>query len=68
MEDTNADGDLSSSCRVCGDHFSEDSYFKLDLGYATCKILSVDAVPTIHSVNKSCETVNTAQNEVSIYK
>ncbi|XP_056593797.1 zinc finger protein 454 [Triplophysa dalaica] len=64
MEDTKANGEnVSSSCRVCGDHFSEDCYFKLDLGYTTCKILSVDAVPTILSVNRSCETVNSIQNE-----
>ncbi|TRY69868.1 hypothetical protein DNTS_015333 [Danionella cerebrum] len=37
-----------SSCRVCGDHFPEADYITVDLGNSTCKILSVDAVPTVY--------------------
>ncbi|XP_043082314.1 zinc finger protein 133 [Puntigrus tetrazona] len=47
--------DATSSCRVCGNHFSEEDYFKMDLGYTTCMILSVDAVPTVQTVNRSLE-------------
>ncbi|XP_051542991.1 zinc finger protein 432 [Myxocyprinus asiaticus] len=64
IEDSKADGEnASSSCRVCGDHFSEENYFKLDLGCTTRMILSVDAVPTIVSVNRSSLTENKNQNE-----
>ncbi|KAI2648953.1 Zinc finger protein 865 [Labeo rohita] len=57
IEDSKADGqDATSSCRVCGDHFSEENYFKMDLGYTTCMILSVDAVPTVHTVSPPSET------------
>lgn len=53
IEDSTANEEnATSSCRVCGDHFSEENYFKMDLGYTTCMILSVDAVPTVH-VNRS---------------
>ncbi len=56
IEDSRGDGeDASSSCRVCGDHFSEENYFKMDLGYCTCMILSVDAVPTVQTVYPSPE-------------
>ncbi|KAK9953263.1 hypothetical protein ABG768_017268 [Culter alburnus] len=57
IEDSKADEEnANSSCRVCGDHFSEENYFKMDLGYTTCLILSVDAVPTVFTVNRSSET------------
>ncbi|KAF4095800.1 histone-lysine N-methyltransferase PRDM9 [Onychostoma macrolepis] len=56
IEDSKCDvEDATSSCRVCGDHFSEENYFKMDLGYTTCMILSVDAVPTVQTVNRSPE-------------
>lgn len=67
MEDSKSNGDsVSSSSRVCGDHFSEECYFKLDLGYTTCKILGIDAVPTLFCVNRSSETQNNIQNEVRL--
>ncbi|CAM4722827.1 unnamed protein product [Leuciscus chuanchicus] len=59
IKDSKADEENASpSCRVCGDHFSEENYFKMDLGYTTCMILSVDAVPTVYNVtvHRSSET------------
>ncbi|XP_026057129.1 zinc finger protein 112-like [Carassius auratus] len=55
IEDSKAE-DPTSSCRVCGQHFSEENYFKMDLGYTTCMILSVDAVPTVLTLNRSPES------------
>ncbi|XP_063063454.1 gastrula zinc finger protein XlCGF48.2-like [Engraulis encrasicolus] len=40
--------DISLSSRICGSHFSEDSFSKLDLGFTTRLILNVNAVPTIY--------------------
>ncbi|KAK2870134.1 hypothetical protein Q8A67_024526 [Cirrhinus molitorella] len=62
IEDSKANGEnATSSCRVCGDHFSEENYFKMDLGYTTCTILSVDAVPTVNTVNRLSETEKEVQ-------
>ncbi|XP_062377469.1 gastrula zinc finger protein xFG20-1-like [Sardina pilchardus] len=38
----------ASALRICGSHFTEDSFTKLDLGFTTRLILSVNAVPTIY--------------------
>ncbi|XP_017572405.1 histone-lysine N-methyltransferase PRDM9 [Pygocentrus nattereri] len=43
---------ISVSSRVCGDHFSQDSFTQLDLGFTTRLILNVDAVPTIYPVDR----------------
>nr|XP_021329463.1 zinc finger protein 845 [Danio rerio] len=48
-------GSAGSSWRVCGDHFSEESFFTLNLGFSTCRILSVDAVPTVHPAARTAE-------------
>jgi len=59
IEDSKTDEESASpSCRVCGDHFSEENYFRINLGHTTCMILSVDAVPTVHTVHRSSETAN----------
>ncbi|XP_016385513.1 zinc finger protein 2-like [Sinocyclocheilus rhinocerous] len=68
IEDSKDDGEnATSSCRVCGNHFSEENYFKMDLGYATCMILSVDAVPTLHTVDRSSETEREIQEAEDEY-
>ncbi|XP_067290937.1 zinc finger protein OZF [Pseudorasbora parva] len=57
IDDSKANEENATSpFRVCGDHFSEENYFKMDLGYTTCMILSVDAVPTVYTVNRSSES------------
>lgn len=47
MERGGKEMDFSSS-RICGSHFTEDSFTKLDLGFTTRLILHVNAVPTLY--------------------
>ncbi|KAG5268114.1 hypothetical protein AALO_G00208400 [Alosa alosa] len=42
---------IDTSCvntRICGSHFTEDSFTKLNLGFTTRLILNVNAVPSIY--------------------
>ncbi|XP_012688675.2 gastrula zinc finger protein xFG20-1-like [Clupea harengus] len=39
---------VSVSSRICGSHFAEDNFTKLDLGFTTRLILNVNAIPTIY--------------------
>ncbi|KAI4898350.1 hypothetical protein NFI96_011758 [Prochilodus magdalenae] len=49
IERSKDDGEnISGLSRVCAEHFSQDSFTKLDLGFTTRLILNVDAVPTIY--------------------
>ncbi|XP_014036997.2 zinc finger protein 777 [Salmo salar] len=39
--------------RLCGDHFTEECFTKLDLGFTTRLILNLDAIPSIYSTDKT---------------
>lgn len=48
IERGNTEGDICLTSRICGVHFSEDSFTKLDLGFTSRLILNVDAVPSVY--------------------
>ncbi|XP_014014886.1 zinc finger protein 394 isoform X1 [Salmo salar] len=50
---SNSGENIPGVSRLCGDHFTEDCFTKLDLGFTTRLILNLDAVPTIYSTNKT---------------
>ncbi|XP_021418038.2 zinc finger and BTB domain-containing protein 24 isoform X1 [Oncorhynchus mykiss] len=39
--------------RLCGDHFAEECFTELDLGFTTRLILNLDAIPSIYSSDKT---------------
>ncbi|KAG9283370.1 zinc finger and BTB domain-containing protein 24-like [Astyanax mexicanus] len=52
---------IPQSCRVCGDHFSPESFTQLDLGFTTRFILNIDAVPTVYHSDRATKQGAEAQ-------
>ncbi|KAK6293070.1 hypothetical protein J4Q44_G00365710 [Coregonus suidteri] len=50
---SNSGENIPDVSRLCGDHFTEECFTKLDLGFTTRLILNLDAVPTIYSTDKT---------------
>lgn len=59
--------DISRCTRICGSHFSEDSFTKLDLGFTKRLILNVNAVPSIYTDDVKAVLERSHANEVSVH-
>ncbi|XP_031652460.1 zinc finger protein 354A [Oncorhynchus kisutch] len=53
INESNSGENIPVVSRLCGDHFTEECFTKLDLGFTTRLILNLDAVPTIYSTDKT---------------
>ncbi|XP_041736052.1 zinc finger protein 39 isoform X1 [Coregonus clupeaformis] len=53
IKGSNPGAQITDVSRLCGDHFTEECFTKLDLGFTTRLILNLDAIPTIYSTDKT---------------